>query len=701
MRLRIDAAAILLALAAAPLAAAPSLDALLSPAFPSELVAARDGGAVAWLELERGERSVWTAAAPAWAPRELKRFASDDGLELSALAWSDDGRWLAFVRGGDEGGAPATNVASESRRRAGHRLAARRERPERRRARSARGASRSSRRAAIASSSCAAVSSGRRRSRAAARRRWKPKQLTHLKGEQSQPRFSPDGTRLAFASSRDTHGFVGVLDLAANRITWMDPGVDTDLLPTWSPDGKALAFLRLPAEDAPAAFLPRRTAPEPWSIRVADPATGTGRELFRAAAGDGSAFHFFETQGSDLWWSGDDRIVFPWERSGWMHLWSVPAAGGQAVDLTPCACEVEHATLAPDRRGFAFTWNEGALDHRRLARVATAGGAIERLDAGEERFEFTPAPLAGGAVAFLESAARQPLAVALRGADGAARALRPAAVPAGFPAAGLVTPREVVFPSTDGLAVHGQLFLPAGAGAAAKLPALVFVHGGPVRQMLAAFHPMGYYHQAYAVNQWLASRGFAVLSVNYRSGIGYGLAFREADGVGEAGASEFQDVLAAALFLRAQPEVDGARLGIWGGSYGGYLTAMALARASGTFKAGVDYHGVHDWNLEFPNPPFDRRYVATAARLDRAFTASPMADLATWRSPVLLIHGDDDHNVPFVETVRLAEGLRRQGVDFETLILPDEIHGFLLHRTWLRAYTATLDFFERRLARTE
>jgi dipeptidyl aminopeptidase/acylaminoacyl peptidase len=215
--------------------------------------------------------------------------------------------------------------------------------------------------------------------------------------------------------------------------------------------------------------------------------------------------------------------------------------------------------------------------------------------------------------------------------------------------------------------------------------------------MVAAFHPMGYYHQAYAVNQWLASRGFAVLSVNYRSGIGYGLAFREADGVGEAGASEFQDVLAGALFLRAQPEVDGARLGIWGGSYGGYLTAMALARASGTFKAGVDYHGVHDWNLEFPNPPFDRRYLATAARLEKAFAASPMADLATWRSPVLLIHGDDDHNVPFVETVRLAEGLRRQGVDFETLILPDEVHGFLLHRSWLRAYPATLDFLERKL----
>jgi dipeptidyl aminopeptidase/acylaminoacyl peptidase len=275
--------------------------------------------------------------------------------------------------------------------------------------------------------------------------------------------------------------------------------------------------------------------------------------------------------------------------------------------------------------------------------------------------------------------------------------LRPGALPEDYPSATLVEPANVVFPSTDGLAIHGQLFLPQGAESGRRHPAVVFVHGGPVRQMLAGFHYMDYYWQAYAVNQALASRGFVVLSINYRSGIAYGLDFREAPGIGETGASEFQDVLAGALFLKSRPEVDGARIGIWWGSYGGYLTALALARASNVFKAGVDLHGVHDWNLQFPNPPFTRDYLATADRLGKAFRASPLADLASWRSPVLLIQGDDDHNVPFEQTVRLAEALRKQGVPFEQLVFPDEVHGFLLRSTWLRAYGATIAFLQDKL----
>ena len=124
---------------------------------------------------------------------------------------------------------------------------------------------------------------------------------------------------------------------------------------------------------------------------------------------------------------------------------------------------------------------------------------------------------------------------------------------------------------------------------------------------------------------------------------------------------------------------------------------MALARASNVFKAGVDLHGVHDWNLQFPHPPFARDYVATSDRLWRAFRASPLADVGTWRSPVLLIQGDADHNVPFEQTVRMAEALRRLGVPFEQLVFPDEVHDFLRRTTWLKAYGATVDFLERKL----
>jgi dipeptidyl aminopeptidase/acylaminoacyl peptidase len=126
---------------------------------------------------------------------------------------------------------------------------------------------------------------------------------------------------------------------------------------------------------------------------------------------------------------------------------------------------------------------------------------------------------------------------------------------------------------------------------------------------------------------------------------------------------------------------------------------MGLARASDLFKAGVDFHGVHDWNaLRGSAAAPAGTLAAEAAREDAAhlaFESSPMASVKTWRSPVLLIHGDDDRNVAFSETVTLVGALRAQGVYFEQLIFPDEIHGFLRHASWLRAYKASADFFHR------
>jgi dipeptidyl aminopeptidase/acylaminoacyl peptidase len=151
------------------------------------------------------------------------------------------------------------------------------------------------------------------------------------------------------------------------------------------------------------------------------------------------------------------------------------------------------------------------------------------------------------------------------------------------------------------------------------------------------------------------------------------------------------------LYLRSRADVDPHKIASWGGSYGGYLTALALARASDLYAVGVDFHGVHNWNLTTRNfdPTYDPAKDENAARV--AYESSPIASVSTWRSPVLLIHGDDDRNVPFTETVRLVEALRKQGVVFEQLIFPDEIHGFLTHRRWLQAYGATADFLDKHL----
>src|ERR1041385_6554917 len=208
--------------------------------------------------------------------------------------------------------------------------------------------------------------------------------------------------------------------------------------------------------------------------------------------------------------------------------------------------------------------------------------------------------------------------------------------------------------------------------------------------MLLGWHSMYYYYNAYAFNQYLDNLGYIVLAVNYRSGIGYGLDFREALHYGASGGTEYNDVQGAGVYLRSRSDVDPGRIGTWGGSYGGYLVGMALARASDLFRAGVDFHGVHNWATELGIPVTEPDYRI-------AFESSPMAFLKTWRSPVLLIQGDDDRNVQFNQTVMLADALRRQDVEMEELVLPDEIHDFLLWRNWVRAYRESVRFLERHL----
>ncbi len=188
--------------------------------------------------------------------------------------------------------------------------------------------------------------------------------------------------------------------------------------------------------------------------------------------------------------------------------------------------------------------------------------------------------------------------------------------------------------------------------------------------------------------------------MNYRLGIGYGDSFHNPAHPGPWGASEYQDVKAGGEYLQSLPAVDARRIGIWGGSYGGLLTALALARSSDIFKAGVDMHGVHNWIADYGSALNDAqlRYEKGDIKqaLDVAWKSSPVASISTWKSPVLLIQGDD-RNVRFHETVDLARRLSAAGVPFEELVLPDETHGFLRYRSWLTADSATVHYFDRQL----
>ncbi|MDQ3243768.1 MAG: prolyl oligopeptidase family serine peptidase, partial [Gemmatimonadota bacterium] len=348
-----------------------------------------------------------------------------------------------------------------------------------------------------------------------------------------------------------------------------------------------------------------------------------------------------------------------------------------------------------------FAGNAGSdsndIDRRHIVKVPVDRAAPEVLTPGTG-LEWTPFITGDGkSIAFIGATAqRPPLPAVIPVGGGTPIWIAGDRIPSDFPAT-LVTPTKVVIRSPDGVRVHSQLF--NGAGSAERKPAIIYVHGGPPRQMLLGWHYSDYYSNAYAVNQYLASRGFVVLSVNYRLGIGYGRDFQQATRAGMQGASEYQDVRAAAEWLRAQPFVDPKRVGIYGGSYGGFLTAMALARNSDLFAAGVDIHGVHDWTTERTRGLMNRERHEEAPDLTRALEAawksSPVSHMKTWKSPVLLIHGDDDRNVRFSQTVDLARRLSAHGVPFEELVIPDDNHHFMRHTNWLRVNAATAEFFER------
>ncbi|MBX5479848.1 MAG: S9 family peptidase [Pyrinomonas methylaliphatogenes] len=674
-----------------------SLEQVRSYPFPNELVASSTGARIAWAFNEQGRRNVWVAEAPDWRARKLTNYETDDGQEISSLSISPDGRWVVYVRGGDHGAnwddslpvnptsspvPPKVAIWSVPFAGGEPKMLAEGDEP---------------------------VISPRGDQVAFVRDRaiWvvpidgsaPARKLFTARGDNGSPVWSPDGDRLAFVSNRGDHSFIGIYTDERTPILWIAPSTSRDTHPRWSPDGKRIAFIRRPGTGGPPEpILEQR--PNRWAIWTADAITGEARLLWESPNALRGSFPTTDG-GPNLHWAAGGRIIFLSYMDGWPHLYSIPEAGGEPLLLTPGRYMAEHISLTPDKRFLVFAANTGPdpddIDRRHIVRVPVDRAAPEVLTPGTG-LEWSPVVTGDMQTIALISATAQrpPLPAVMPFNGGSARLLAEDRLPQDFPAKQLVTPKKIVYRAPDGLEIHAQLFMKEGVSG--RRPAIVYVHGGPPRQMLLGWHYSDYYANAYALNQYLASRGYIVLSVNYRLGIGYGYEFHNPPRAGSRGASEYQDIKAAGEYLRSLPEVDPRRIGIYGGSYGGYLTALALARDSSLFAAGVDIHGVHDWTGERARPLLEPR-VEKAPDLDEAlrvaWASSPVSSVATWRSPVLLIHGDDDRNVRFSQTVDLIRRLEKAGVKCEELVIPDDTHHFMRYANWLKVDKATAAFFDR------
>ncbi len=667
-----------------------SLEQVLSSPFPTNLVAAQQTGRIAWLFATKGEHNVWVADAPNFEAHAITHYTGDDGMPLAALKLTPDGRTAVYARGTEANGAgeiadPTSGVEKRTQQVWAVDVD--------------KGEPRLLGDMGCEEEGCEDIQispNGEFAVWPAKKQLWiapisgkdKAKALTFARGKNAQPKWSPDGKKIAFVSDRGDHSFVVIYEFGRNELRYVSPSGDRDDAPRWSPDGREIAFIRLVGKQMKQPLIP--LAPLPWSIWVYDVAKDSVREIWKSGPGLDDSLPQL-TADASFQFGAKNRIIFSSEQDGWNHLYSVATTGGPATLLTPGKFETEDVTLSVDRTSVIYSSNQDDVERRHLWRVGVDGGTPVAITRGET-MEWAPLEVAGKVVCIGSTATSpaMPYVVNSQTRDVIAKS----ALPADFPSAQLVTPKQAIFKAEDGWEIHGQLFEPKQGG---RRLARSCIHGGSIGQMMLVFHYMDYYHNAYAMNQYLASRGYVVLSVNYRTGIMYGRHFREPADGGPRGGAEYKDIAAAGRYLQTLPNVDPKKIGLWGGSYGGYLTAMGLAHNSDLFAAGVDLHGVHDWSAfgeEFPKDAPDRD-----AALKLAFQSSPNAAIATWKSPVLLIHGDDDRNVEFSQTVDLLQRLRAQKVHVEELIYPDEIHDFLMWKSWIKAYRATEEFFGRELAK--
>lgn len=673
-----------------PLAAsAQNIADYLAPAFPTSLIANHNGDAIAWVFNQQGVRNIYYGYPETNRFIALTKYTEDDGVEINSLFFNKADDKIFFVKGNSlntKGEAANPAQLQNSTEQTIYAIDLKTQEIKK-----------------IVKGSAPVLSpddqllvfhQGNKIMKLdLSKPDANPTVLFQSRGNNGNLQFNAQGNLISFVSNREEHAFIGIYHFQNNTIEYADPSTYVDGDPVWSPDGNQIAFIRKVFVRHNFPFVPKIQA-QPWQIRVVDLQTKKAQTVFTADKGMGSVFvDDLPASAHPILWTKNNHIVFPWEKTGWMHLYAVDLATQKVQTLTSGQGEVETLGLGLDHNTIYYVSNMGDSNRRHVYQVDCKNASFKNLTPGKG-IEYAPVILKKG-IAMLQATTQRPAwPVYLK--DNTISMLTADLFPSTFPK-NLSIPTTITITAKDKQKALAQVFLPNNYDVSKKYPAVIFLHGGSRRQMLEGFNYSSYYSNAYAMSTYFASQGYIAMQLNYRSGIGYGLPYREALNTGMAGGAEVNDLIAAGEYLAARKDVDAKNIAIWGGSYGGYLTAHGLARRSDLFKVGVDIHGVHNWNDEEPTfaPWYDSlRYPIFA---QGAYASSPMYFAKNWKSPVLFIHGDDDRNVPFTETIHMIHYLRAKGIEVEEKVLPDEIHSFLMYKSWLIVDERTIEFINRKI----
>ena len=398
--------------------------------------------------------------------------------------------------------------------------------------------------------------------------------------------------------------------------------------------------------------------------------------------------------GTAAGWLEGNRVWFTSEADGFAHLYAMNSDGGDKRQLTSGRWEVLNVDLSPDRRTFFLTTNESSPFDAQLYRLSVNGGARVRVTPQEGSHATVLSP-DGAWIADVHSYSNKPPELYLaRSTPGAPLAQLTTSTTTRFRSYPWLAPQIVRIPASDGVMVPARIYRPADVGAPPNGAAVIFVHGAGYLHNVHNY--WSNYAREYMFHHLLASRGYTVLDIDYRGSAGYGRDWRTAI-YRHMGGRDLQDHVDGSRYLQREFGIPAERIGIYGGSYGGFITLMALFTEPKQFGAGAGLRSVTDW--AHYNHTYTAQILNTPDADSVAFRrSSPIYFAEGLEDPLLIAHGMVDVNVHFQDVVRLAQRLIELGKeDWEMAVYPVEDHAFVRPDSWTDEYTRIFKLFERHI----